>query len=132
MVEGTMTAIFNSDGKMLIAKRSPNKKIAPNRWNLIGGRIEPNEKPEYAAIREVFEETQIKLSPDDLSLFAENIQHWDRKHKFFCYTYIAHSNNTPQLNQEHSEFKFVSLNEALDANIVGYTKEEIELLFLSN
>jgi 8-oxo-dGTP pyrophosphatase MutT (NUDIX family) len=42
------------EGKVLIAKR-----IRPPLWSLPGGRIEPGETPEAAAIRELFEETGV-------------------------------------------------------------------------
>jgi len=41
-------------GKVLIAKR-----IKPSLWSLPGGRLEPGETPEAAAIRELFEETGV-------------------------------------------------------------------------
>jgi 8-oxo-dGTP pyrophosphatase MutT (NUDIX family) len=43
------------DGKVLIAKR-----IKPPLWSLPGGRIEPGETPEAAAIRELLEETGVE------------------------------------------------------------------------
>jgi 8-oxo-dGTP pyrophosphatase MutT (NUDIX family) len=43
------------DGKVLIAKR-----IRPPLWSLPGGRIEPGETPEAAAMRELFEETGVE------------------------------------------------------------------------
>jgi 8-oxo-dGTP pyrophosphatase MutT (NUDIX family) len=41
-------------GKVLIAKR-----IKPSLWSLPGGRVEPGETTEQAAIRELFEETGV-------------------------------------------------------------------------
>ena len=43
------------DGKVLIAKR-----LKPSLWSLPGGRIEPGETPEAAAMRELFEETGVE------------------------------------------------------------------------
>jgi 8-oxo-dGTP pyrophosphatase MutT (NUDIX family) len=43
------------DGKVLIAKR-----FKPPLWSLPGGRVEPGETPEQAAVRELFEETGVK------------------------------------------------------------------------
>jgi len=34
------TAIIHKDGKYLIVKRSPNKKVFPNRWTVPGGGLE--------------------------------------------------------------------------------------------
>lgn len=43
------------DGKVLIAKR-----LKPSLWSLPGGRIEPGETPEAAAMRELLEETGVE------------------------------------------------------------------------
>jgi len=43
MIESVQTAIFNSKNELLIAKRSKIKKLAPECWNLIGGKIEEGE-----------------------------------------------------------------------------------------
>ena len=47
------------------------KKMHENKRSLIGGNIEPNEKPIEAMIREAKEEAGITLSKDDISLIKE-------------------------------------------------------------
>ena len=37
------SAIIIKDGKFLIAKRSPNKKMFPSLWTVPGGGIEPSD-----------------------------------------------------------------------------------------
>jgi 8-oxo-dGTP pyrophosphatase MutT (NUDIX family) len=54
-------AIFkNSEGKILVGKRLPSKRFGPP-----GGKIEENETPFKALIREVKEETGIELGYDE-------------------------------------------------------------------
>ena len=61
-------ALIDKDGKLLIQKRSANKKNEPNKWDLSGtGHIDIDETPEQAAVRELFEETG--LVADELELF---------------------------------------------------------------
>lgn len=57
--------IENSRGELLIVKA--NYKI---HWSLPGGTIDAGESPLGAAIREVKEEVNIDLTPEELSLFA--------------------------------------------------------------
>lgn len=48
--------IFNEEGKMLIQKRTPNKKW-PNKWDIsVGGCVTAGESSKLAAMREVKEE----------------------------------------------------------------------------
>lgn len=56
-----VAAIFNEKGELLLQKRSDKKK-----WGLPGGAIELGETFEDAVIREVWEETKLKVKPKSL------------------------------------------------------------------
>lgn len=45
--------IINDDGKVLLQKRSANKRFAPNKWGLCAGHVDAYETLEDAAIREI-------------------------------------------------------------------------------
>lgn len=53
--------IINSDNKILIQRRSPQKKFRPNIWAMTGGSIQHGESPIEALKREVLEELQVEL-----------------------------------------------------------------------
>jgi ADP-ribose pyrophosphatase YjhB (NUDIX family) len=55
--------IIKHGDEVLLCKRSPEESL-PNHWSIPAGGIESGESPGQAAIREVFEETNIKLSTD--------------------------------------------------------------------
>lgn len=55
--------IFNDEGKLLWAKRA-----GQNAWQFPQGGIRHNEKPEQAAIRELYEE--VGLEPEDVEIVA--------------------------------------------------------------
>ena len=57
--------LFNSDGKMLLGKRSDGKG-----WATPGGLCKPGEHSIDAAVRELREETGIALKRDDLAHFC--------------------------------------------------------------
>ena len=122
MIIGTQTAIFNKKGDLLIAKRSEFKKLAPGKWNLIGGKVEKEESIEEGAKREIEEETRIKI--EKLYYQGKKIVSWGGD-PFECHTFIAFSDKIPILNPEHSEYKYISEPE----EIIGYSKEEINKLF---
>lgn len=67
----------NSNGEVLIHKRSATKKHGANRWeNAAGGGVEHNESYEQAAYKELREE--IGVDDVDLELVTKNIVHTDK------------------------------------------------------
>ncbi len=55
-------ALFDADGRVLIAQRPAGKSMA-GLWEFPGGKIEPGESPEYALMRELEEELSIETRP---------------------------------------------------------------------
>ncbi len=53
-------ALIDIDGRVLIAQRPEGKALA-GLWEFPGGKIEPNERPEQALIRELHEELGIDV-----------------------------------------------------------------------
>jgi 8-oxo-dGTP diphosphatase len=49
--------IVNDDGRIFIQRRSPDRRLFPNTWDIVGGHLEPGETIEEALRREVEEET---------------------------------------------------------------------------
>ncbi|HEX2618767.1 MAG TPA: NUDIX hydrolase [Phototrophicaceae bacterium] len=62
MMPAVAAIIFNDAGEVLLQLRSDN-----HLWALPGGAIEPGEEPAEAAIREVWEETGLKVIPERIS-----------------------------------------------------------------
>jgi 8-oxo-dGTP pyrophosphatase MutT (NUDIX family) len=62
--------LVREDKKVLLQLRANNhQKDNPNMWGTFGGKIEPGETPIKAAIREIFEELEIKLNEKDIKLW---------------------------------------------------------------
>ncbi|MEU4566223.1 NUDIX domain-containing protein [Micromonospora sp. NPDC023956] len=49
--------IVDDQGRLFIQRRSPERRLFPNTWDIAGGHLEPGEELEDALRREVFEET---------------------------------------------------------------------------
>ena len=58
---GTDVWIINSENKLLIQKRSPEKKFAPNVWAMTGGSIMKGESALETLKRETMEELGVEL-----------------------------------------------------------------------
>ncbi|OGM78352.1 hypothetical protein A2376_00775 [Candidatus Woesebacteria bacterium RIFOXYB1_FULL_47_31] len=104
--------ILNFQGKILIMKRSPKKKIHPNLWGLPAGGAGNSESLEKTAIREALEETglaitNLKRGPT----LTVKIPGGAHEINYF----LAKSDSLEvNLNKEHSEYKWVLPAEALN------------------
>ena len=58
VVESTVCHIFKGDELLLI---KASRGISKGKWNGVGGKLEKEETPEEGAIREVYEETGLKV-----------------------------------------------------------------------
>jgi 8-oxo-dGTP diphosphatase len=54
--------LTDQDGKILILKRSTDAKTNPGKWELPGGKVNQDESFDHALIREVYEETNLKIA----------------------------------------------------------------------
>ena len=73
--------IIDDDKKILLVKRSSDKKLFPNAWSFPGGKLEEWESLDETVVREVKEETWLNLV------------------SFEKYSYIGHtSQNTRSIN----------------------------------
>ena len=64
--EAARVLLFDDRGRVLLAKGHDEDQPERFWWFTIGGGIEEGEGPRAAAVREVSEETGIKLAPEDL------------------------------------------------------------------
>ena len=59
-------ALVDADGRVLLSKRPEGKQLA-GLWEFPGGKVEPNERPETALIRELKEELAIDVTQSCLA-----------------------------------------------------------------
>ncbi len=62
-------ALILEDNKLLLGRRAPYRKVYPNCWDVIGGKVEAGEGLEQALIRELGEE--IGITPTNPQYFTE-------------------------------------------------------------
>ena len=49
--------IIDDDGRIFVQRRSPDRRLFPNSWDIVGGHVQQDETLETALAREIKEET---------------------------------------------------------------------------
>jgi 8-oxo-dGTP diphosphatase len=118
----TVGALFiGADGKILLGLRSPSKKVWPNHWDTIGGRVEAGEGLEEALVREAREE--VGVTPTRFRLIATVREkqpeiYGDALHHVYAVTGWQ-GGEPANVCDEHTELKWFSVSEMrLLTNIV--------------
>ena len=106
MGDTTSTAgiLMEYDGEYLLCLRSgPKSLIYPSRWSIPKGHIKEGESPLEAALREVYEETKIRLArKPHLLLTTTNHEGGG----YYIYGYQLDKRLEPILNEEHIDFGY--------------------------
>ncbi len=96
-------AVVEHAGQLLIGQRPPGVALA-GLWEFPGGKIEPHETPEAAAVRECLEETGLTALP--LFRYPEHVQQYDhdRVRLFFIACRLADG----QPSEPRAPFRWVA------------------------
>lgn len=127
--------IINSKGQVLLQKRSANKKMWPNMWDITaGGHVLTGEFGFEAIIREAKEELGINLSKDDMTFIGSSIStniKGDIINKHFNEYYIANKDidetKLKLQEEEVSDVKWIEKDEIIKRikdNYNGITDKE--------
>jgi 8-oxo-dGTP pyrophosphatase MutT (NUDIX family) len=125
--------ILKKNDKILLAKRSQEAMVAPGVWNVPAGKVKFHEIPLEAAFREVKEETNIdveELTEIHVRTFEGNTA--SEPIYRLIYTYVADITDAQlanfHLNEEHSEYVWVSQDELNDESYNSLLSEFREIL----
>lgn len=110
--------IINNENKILIQKRSPNKKLQPNVWGMTGGSTKKGETIIETIERESLEELGIKLNINNLKLITSY-----KIEEVWIYEYII---------RQDINLKDIIMQKDEVSEVKWVTYEEIENLFKNN
>ncbi len=78
--------VSDGAGRLLLTLRAPEKPASPNTWENSGGAAKAGETSRQAMVRELWEETGIRIQEDEL-VFLESDKTRDA---FFDFYYLVH------------------------------------------
>lgn len=82
--------VINSNKEILLTKRAPEKRYAPNKWENTGGHLQSGEDIQQAVIRELKEETGISVTEEEM-------------------IYLGSVKNAPYFGEDYMVFKDIPL-----------------------
>ena len=120
----------NDKGCILFLKRK-NAKHANGKWCLPGGKIGALEKIEDACRKEIKEETNLDISDIKLLFYNNDFPVKNESDKYYLGLYFtANFSGEIRLNDESSEYAWISPNRITDFNI-AFNHDKIVKKFLS-
>lgn len=127
MIKGLIVhALVVNRGKILILKRAKEKDPLKDHWDFPGGTLEDGEEPTLGAKREVTEETGLVLKELRLFYCVSNLD--DLKNKqFITLIFLGETDVEPKnirlSEREHSQFRWVKIDELNNFQTVNYVSE---------
>lgn len=115
--------------KFLLIKRNEKEEIYQNLWDIPGGKVEIGETLWEGLVREIFEETGIKID-EKISIFP--IKGWVIKEKCrvgITFLVVLENIKKIRLGEEHKEYMFLSENDIDKINTHPGIKEDLILSF---
>lgn len=122
---GVKILLKNKEGKYLLVRRSSEKyPEVEQQWDIVGGRIIPGTPLIKNLKREVKEEVNLEIDEESIKLIsAQDILRIEGRHVVRL-TYLGEVEGEPILDEEHSEYKWVTMNE-----LKNFSKEELDMYF---
>jgi 8-oxo-dGTP pyrophosphatase MutT (NUDIX family) len=102
-----IAVIVNSRSELLLLRRSADKALGGGLWGLIGGRLEPEERPQDGMARELQEE----LGPGHRVELLDTLgpvrdRHYGGRYEIHLFHYLWQGGEV-RLNEEHTEYCWV-------------------------
>lgn len=110
--------VVKGSNKILAVQRSKTDYWMPLHWSMPGGHISEGESPYRAAIRELKEETGLKAN----TLVQLGLKYGKNGNKLYLFKCDDFENDV-QLNFEHSDHKWITIDEIDDLNCTPRMKE---------
>jgi len=115
--------LTDQDGKILILKRSTDSKTNPGKWELPGGKVNQDESFDHALIREVYEETNLKIALEHVVGASEQNLHIIRAVHIIMSGKIIEGDLN--LSNEHEGYAWVFIETLSDYELADWLQDYV-------
>ena len=123
MIHHLVAALIIQGDRILLGKRSPRRAFYPNVWDVFGGHIEPDERPDQTLVRELQEELDITPTQwMELETISESVLERDETatHDLIVHFYCVKAWTGKPINrqdEEHSVIQWFSYAESINLDL---------------
>ena len=105
------------EGKTLMVHRIKKKNdMHAGKWNGLGGKLEPGETPEECAVREILEESGLKVINPILKGVL-TFPAFSNDEDWYAFVFVAHEFEGQLIDSPEGDLKWVDNSELLDLNL---------------
>lgn len=118
--------LIEKEGKYLVSRRSQLNNYMPLKWDIPGGEVEFGETTEQALVREIDEETRLKVIVGKVQHIFSSINEGTGKQHFQVIYLCKYMSGEVKLNpEEHDKFEWVSKEEIKDRDMIAFLEDFI-------
>ncbi len=122
-------ALRNSQGRLLVLQKSDSSDRA-GAWEFAGGHMEEGESLDQAAIREVLEETGIKVKKKKLKYMSSNWYTFKNQQRFGVLFVCDTAYDKVILSSEHKEFDWIDSSNSDNIRFADIYQSYFKKLFI--
>jgi 8-oxo-dGTP diphosphatase len=119
------------DSTILLLKRNAQRRTSPNKWQTPSGFMKEGESAEEAILREVKEETALEGTIKKSGSAFEMVDEWARW-IIVPFLILVKSDKVVIDTREHSEFRWVKVDEVSSFECVKGIEEDLKAVGLKN
>ena len=123
--------VILDDNRILLLKRSPQRRTSPNKWQTPSGFLKEGESAEEAVLREVEEETMLDGTIAKSGKSFEILDEWARW-IIIPFLISVESDKVVIDTNEHSQFKWIRVDEMSNFECVKGIDDDLKAVGLRN
>ena len=120
----TLCYVKDSGKTLMIHRIKKENDIHEGKWNGLGGKFQPGETPEECVIREVFEESGLKIHQPELRGIL-TFPNFARDEDWYAFVFVARQFEGELIDSAEGNLKWIS-----DADILSLNLWEGDRIFL--
>ena len=114
----SVTAVIRRDGKYLVLRRRPDEVAYPGMYAFPGGKIEDNDTVEETLVKEVKEETSLRLKPGKILLKDRTFVRPDGQ-TVKVFSYLCEAEGSVKISNDFTDYKWITIEDLRNIEHVG-------------